>query len=177
MENEYQVLNHLHENQITTQRKISQRTGLSLGAVNLLLKKMVRKGFVKVEKLDSRSVRYILTPVGLQEKAHLTYQFVRQSYKQILKINRVLDKLMFDYKINNNGDSVLLYGPADEIRDILTLWFKEQSINYMAANDLELNTDNQLQGDPRLVITWRKEEEKIVKELQNEDIVNIMKLI
>jgi len=43
MEHGYQVLNHLQENEITTQRKISAKTGLSLGAVNLLLKKMTRK--------------------------------------------------------------------------------------------------------------------------------------
>jgi len=62
MEHEYRVLNHLQENEITTQRKISSNTGLSLGAVNLLLKKMVRKGLIKVEKLNARTVRYILTP-------------------------------------------------------------------------------------------------------------------
>jgi len=41
MEPEYEVLSHLQENEITSQRKISRRTGLSLGAVNLLMKKMV----------------------------------------------------------------------------------------------------------------------------------------
>ena len=39
MEHEYEVLTHLQKNEITTQRKISKRTGLSLGAVNLLLKR------------------------------------------------------------------------------------------------------------------------------------------
>ncbi len=41
MEPEYEVLSHLQENEITSQRKIARRTGLSLGAVNLLMKKMV----------------------------------------------------------------------------------------------------------------------------------------
>ncbi len=51
MEAEYQVLNHLQDNELTTQRNISQRTGLSLGAVNILLKKMARKGLIKIAKL------------------------------------------------------------------------------------------------------------------------------
>ncbi len=94
MENEYQVLNHLQENEITTQRKISSNTGLSLGAVNLLLKKMTRKGLIKVETLNTRTIRYILTPQGLQEKARLTYSYIRQSYGQLLKINQALDDLV-----------------------------------------------------------------------------------
>ena len=51
MEYEYEVLTHLQNHELTTQRKIATRTGLSLGAVNLLLKRMVRKGLIKVEKL------------------------------------------------------------------------------------------------------------------------------
>ena len=68
MEAEYKVLSHLQENETTTQRHISARTGLSLGSVNLLLKKMVRKGLVKIERLNKRTVRYILTPQGIKEK-------------------------------------------------------------------------------------------------------------
>ncbi len=33
----YQVVNRLHDNEITTQRNISQRTGLSLDADNVIL--------------------------------------------------------------------------------------------------------------------------------------------
>ena len=84
MEQEYQVLNHLQENETTTQRHISTNTGLSLGAVKLLLKKMARKGLIKIEKLNSRTMRYILTPKGIKEKTRLTYQFVRSSYRQII---------------------------------------------------------------------------------------------
>ncbi len=76
MEHEYQVLTHLQENETTTQRKISKRTGLSLGAVNLLLKKMGRKGLIKIERLNARTVRYILTPKGIQEKSRLTYRYI-----------------------------------------------------------------------------------------------------
>lgn len=39
METEFKVLSHLQENETTTQRNISERTGTSLGSVNLLLKK------------------------------------------------------------------------------------------------------------------------------------------
>ena len=55
------ILEELEKNPDVTQRDLSEKTGLSLGMVNLLLKKFVKKGFVKLEKLNSRSFRYILT--------------------------------------------------------------------------------------------------------------------
>ena len=54
------ILEELEKNPDVTQRDLSEKTGLSLGMVNMLLKKFVKKGFVKLEKLNSRSFRYIL---------------------------------------------------------------------------------------------------------------------
>ena len=39
MEKELEILTHIQENEYITQREIAEKTGLSLGAVNLLLKK------------------------------------------------------------------------------------------------------------------------------------------
>ena len=104
MEQEYQVLNHLQENETTTQRHISTTTGLSLGAVNLLLKKMARKGFIKVERLNSRTMRYILTPKGIKEKTRLTYNFVRRSYHHILNITSAVETLLKEHDLPNTTD-------------------------------------------------------------------------
>jgi len=79
MVHEYEVLTHLSKNEITTQRQISRDTGLSLGTVNLLLKKMVRNSLVKIERLNARTMRYILTPQGMEEKTRLAYRYVRDS--------------------------------------------------------------------------------------------------
>ena len=56
-DNEVLILEELEKNSDITQRDLSEKTGLSLGMVNLLLKKFVKKGFVKLEKLNSRSFR------------------------------------------------------------------------------------------------------------------------
>jgi DNA-binding MarR family transcriptional regulator len=173
MENEYQVLNHLQENEITTQRKISSNTGLSLGAVNLLLKKMTRKGLIKVETLSTRTMRYMLTPQGLQEKARLTYSYVRQSYQQLLKINQVLDDLIADHSAELDGLPLILFGPADEISEILIQRLSEHSLPYEAYSDIDLLKKQAVKE--QLILTWREEEETAL----NSDLraVNIMKLL
>jgi DNA-binding Lrp family transcriptional regulator len=173
METEYQLLNHLQENEITTQRKISSNTGLSLGAVNLLLKKMTRKGLIKVETLNSRTMRYILTPQGLQEKARLTYSYIRQSYQQLLKINQVLDDLIADHSAELDGLPLILFGPADEISEILIQRLSEYSLPYDAHSDLDLLKKQSVKE--QLILTWREEEETALS--NHWHTVNIMKLL
>jgi DNA-binding MarR family transcriptional regulator len=159
MEPEYTVLNHLHENEITTQRRISKRTGLSLGAVNLLLKKMARKGLIKIEKLNARTMRYILTSQGIQEKSRLAYRYIRQSYRQILQINIDLDNLLAKQLEDQNGLKIVLFGPTDEIMEIITQYLNNKNIS-----SKHFSSDNSLphlvNGNRHLVLIWRQEEEE-----------------
>lgn len=173
MEHEYDVLTHLQKNELTTQRKISQHTGLSLGAVNLLIKKMIRKGLIKIEKLNARTVRYILTPKGVQEKSRLTYRYIRQSYKQILRINQALDLLFEERLAGHDGSAVILYGPKDEIYEILSQHLKNKNVSYELHSGRD-SLENLSLENGRLVLVWREEEEKSsLKPLQ---VINLLKL-
>ena len=169
MQSEYEILTHLQENEKTSQRKIAKHTGISLGAVNVLIKKMARKGLVKIEKLNSRTVRYILTPQGLKEKARLTYSFVRSSYNQILKITNAVN-LLIEREIKNSGNTrVILYGPTDEVAQIL-----KNTLRGLQIKPEIIHTD--LSGyEPqcnKLYLTWRHEdEEKITGKCR---VINIM---
>ncbi len=157
METEYKVLSHLQENETTTQRNISERTGLALGSVNLLLKKMVRKGLVKVERLNKRSVRYILTPQGIKEKSSLTYRYIKETYHLIQQINHNLDQLLADQE-NIDEDTVALCGPSDEIQEIITRHLEQNKTTYVCYPDAE--SINEPAGNNRLVLIWRPEEEE-----------------
>jgi len=157
MEHEYQVLNHLQENETTTQRKISSNTGLSLGAVNLLIKKMARKGLIKVEKLNARTVRYILTPQGMTEKTRLTYQFIRSSYHQILNITSAVETLITEEQFKNSINNVILYGPADEVEQILINTLRGLNVTPEIKRPEE---DNFKPGPDQFILTWRFEDEK-----------------
>ncbi len=172
MEAEYQVLNHLQENELTTQRNISQRTGLSLGAVNILLKKMIRKGLIKIEKLNTRSMRYILTPQGIKEKTRLTYQFVRSSYQQILSITNAVEELIAEEQSKNSTNNIVLYGPADEVEKILHATLRGLNVKAEIKRPEE---DNFNPNPHQLVLTWRYEDEQLLP--TSNRVVNIMNLV
>jgi len=49
MINESDILQIVADNPQISQRKIAEKTGVSLGQVNFLIKKCVKKGFIKLE--------------------------------------------------------------------------------------------------------------------------------
>lgn len=49
-----------------TQRSLSRELGMALGLTNLLIKRLVSKGYIQVSRLRPRHVRYLLTAEGQQ---------------------------------------------------------------------------------------------------------------
>jgi len=169
MDNEYAILEYLHRDALTTQRKIAARTGLSLGTVNLLIKKMVHKGLIKVERLNARTMCYILTPRGLKEKTRLTYNYVRRSYRQIVGITGALTELI---QARMPVNRVILYGPHDEVAQILTTCLRDLGITYTLAGP---EKQPSIPPPDQLVLFWRHEEEE--KLPGHPRVVNILKLL
>ncbi|AKL93653.1 transcriptional regulator MarR family [Clostridium aceticum] len=83
MDKEYIVLEEVKENRHISQRQLAEKTGLSLGSVNILLKKMVKEGLIKMEFIPANRVAYMLTPKGMVEKANKTYKYIKHHYRVI----------------------------------------------------------------------------------------------
>lgn len=91
------ILREIKENPEMTQRELSSRLGVSLGKVNFLLKALIQKGFIKADNFknaDNRIVYlYLLTPRGIQEKARITYHFLRQKMKEYNRLEAEIRQL------------------------------------------------------------------------------------
>ena len=55
-----------------TQRSLSGELGVALGLTNLLIRRLVAKGYVKVGGMGTRHVRYLMTPAGWEALARAT---------------------------------------------------------------------------------------------------------
>lgn len=78
-----QILDEISRDNQLTQRDLSTRLGVALGLTNLYLKRLVNKGFVKINYLqrNKRRIAYILTPHGLAEKSRLTIGYMQDSFR------------------------------------------------------------------------------------------------
>ena len=76
----FQILRLLHEDPSRNQRELSERLGVSLGAVNYCLKALIERGLVKAGNFSASENKlgyaYLLTPSGIAEKAQLTVRFL-----------------------------------------------------------------------------------------------------
>ena len=76
----FQILRLLHEDPSLNQRELSERLGVSLGAVNYCLKALIERGLVKAGNFSASENKlgyaYLLTPSGIAEKVHLTGRFL-----------------------------------------------------------------------------------------------------
>ena len=73
---EWKILNEIENSQKTSQRGLSRKMNLALGAVNFHLKRLVRKGYIKMKTMPPNRVVYFVTPSGISRKARLTYEYM-----------------------------------------------------------------------------------------------------
>lgn len=125
---ELTVLEAIHTYEDISQRELSNTCGISLGMVNLLIKKFAQVGLIKIEQLNGKRVRYILTPNGFSVLSKKTIDYIARSYTAILKIkSHITDTLNRHY---SDGEPVLIYGTRDEVYNVLMEVLKEQGRNH-----------------------------------------------
>jgi EPS-associated MarR family transcriptional regulator len=101
------LLRKLEENPSYTQRELSREMGVSLGKVNYCIKKLTEKGWVKLMNFSHNPNKvgyiYILTPKGIEQKARLTFSFLKIKMKEyeLLKEEISILKKDADKFINN----------------------------------------------------------------------------
>tara|TARA_B100000768_G_C11189032_1_gene336469 strand:- start:223 stop:525 length:303 start_codon:yes stop_codon:yes gene_type:complete len=74
----------------TSQRKLANELGFSLGKLNYCLKELKIKGLIKIKNFKNNKNKinyvYVLTPEGLAKKTRLTVNFMKrkmQEYEQL----------------------------------------------------------------------------------------------
>lgn len=82
----YRVMRLLEENPDLTQRELAERLGVSVGGLNYCLKALMEKGWIKMQNFSHSKNKfgyvYLLTPVGIAEKAALTSRFLMRKMEE-----------------------------------------------------------------------------------------------
>tara|TARA_B100000029_G_C17529360_1_gene942785 strand:+ start:1071 stop:1382 length:312 start_codon:yes stop_codon:yes gene_type:complete len=81
----------------TSQRKLAQELGFSLGKLNYVLKSLKQKGFVKIKNFQNQKnkikyIQYVITPKGVSERTKLTINFMKRKMREYEELKKELDK-------------------------------------------------------------------------------------
>ena len=93
---ELNILSKIKSNPQSTQRKLANELGLSLGKLNYCLKALQQKGFVKIQNFSKQQnkvkyMQYILTPRGITERTRLTINFMKRKMQEYDELKRNLN--------------------------------------------------------------------------------------
>jgi Mn-dependent DtxR family transcriptional regulator len=94
------------------QRDLAQIAGTSLGMTNSILKRLARKGWISVKKLNSRNIQYAITLEGINEIIHRSYGYFKRTIRNVVFYKDRIDEAIFKAKAHNVS-TVLLIGTSD----------------------------------------------------------------
>lgn len=92
------LLEEIENDPNVTQASLATQLGVAVGTVNWHLKRMIAKGYVKVKRAERRKLRYIITPEGITFRAHLTVDYIEQSFLLYRNIRKRVRELLAEVK-------------------------------------------------------------------------------
>lgn len=119
-----------------SQRELAKKLQVSVGFVNAFLKRLVKKGYIKVTTIPKNRIRYLLTREGFIEKSRLTYKYIHNSYTYYRNACKRLEILFSD--LNKQGVKRVAFFGFSEIAELAYLVLQETDILFSGMIDDEL---------------------------------------
>lgn len=143
-ERDLEILTAIGEGRPITQRALAQRLGVALGLTNLYLKRLVKKGLIKITEFPRKPsarkrLRYVLTPKGLMEKSRLTYDYMTYSLGMYRRTRETLRETL-SYLPGNGTKRVVLYG-VGEAAELAYVTLKEMGLEPVGVYAREAGGD------------------------------------
>ena len=93
----YKLMRLLEASPEMSQRDVARELGISLGKVNYCLRALIQKGWIKAANFKNSQNRtaymYLLTPHGIDEKAHLTVRFLQLKMREYETLREEIEQL------------------------------------------------------------------------------------
>ena len=92
----FEVLRKIDKNPQTSQRKMAQDLGFSLGKLNYCLKALQGKGLVKIKNFQNKPnkinyIKYMITPKGITLRTKLTINFMKRKMGEYDELKEELE--------------------------------------------------------------------------------------
>ena len=131
---EYELLSEIAQDSMVTQASLSKRLGIAVGSVNWYIKRLIKRGYVKVSHLDRTRLKYDLTPEGMSVFTERAMQYAKDSLTIYKRFRQMAKEIVME--LNKMRVTHVYLEGDNEIMDILRLTCLE------AGMTLETSPDN-----------------------------------
>ncbi len=109
-----QLLEEIEQNPKISQRELSNKFGIALGVTNACIKRMARRGLIRLKGFPPRRIAYYLTPKGFSEKAKLTLHFFSYNIQHYAEMKKVISGRLVEMQ-EDGIRRIAFYGVSDEM--------------------------------------------------------------
>jgi len=103
---EYRALKILEQQPDLTQRQLAEALGVSLGKAHYLVKSLIDVGWVKLDNFQRSDNKwgyaYLLTPMGIIEKAAITARFLVRKQREHTQLQEEIAQLQREVRQQQN---------------------------------------------------------------------------
>ncbi len=120
------LLEKIEQDPDATQASLAEQLGVAVGTVNWHIKRLIEKGYIKVRRVERRKLRYLITPEGLALHAHLTLDYIQNSFR-LYRLVRERMLAALDQVQAGGAQVIRLYGDGD-VAEICRLTCLERGV-------------------------------------------------
>ena len=106
------ILDQIKSDSSLTQRSISSSLNIALGLVNVYIKKLAKKGHIKITKGPMNRVKYAVTPKGFAHRVDLTYHYMQSSINYLRDARTRIDNI-YGQMIEAGAKDILIWGDGE----------------------------------------------------------------
>jgi DNA-binding MarR family transcriptional regulator len=109
-----QFLEEIEQNPRVSQRELSNKFGIALGVTNACIKRMARRGLIRLKGFPPRRIAYYLTPKGFTEKSKLMLHFFSYNIHHYAEMKKLISKKLLEMQ-QSGVKRVAFFGVSDEM--------------------------------------------------------------
>lgn len=143
-EREFELINIIGADLGSNQRDLSRHLDLSLGLTNMLIRRLVTKGFIRISQLNKRKVQYVLTAKGFAEKMRKSIKYTLKTISSIDLIKNKIKDVVQDLHADGERNFVVL-GKSD-FALLIEIVFKELKLNDYTISYIEKLPSEKIDG-------------------------------
>jgi hypothetical protein len=118
----HHILTAIESGRPVTQRSLSRDLGVALGLTNLLLKRLISKGYVKISGIKPNRVGYLITPAGIAEKTRVSRAYLENTVRLYTetreRIRGSFDALAASWPQDASSEKRIVFYGAGEVAEI-----------------------------------------------------------
>ncbi len=109
---DYNILKTIESDSTVSQRGLSSQIEINVASVNFALKRLIKKGFIRMVGVNPRRIQYFITPEGLREKTQLAYSFFGRNFHFYKEIRSDIESRIAK-ATNGKETEIAIYGVGE----------------------------------------------------------------